>query len=165
MKEGFSGSRIIVLPQVVVKMMEADKLLSQLHITDIGYFPRAANHEIRRPEGIGSYVFIYCIKGRGWYELEGKHYEVQQNQYIILPVHKAHGYGADKADPWTIYWIHFKGYLASCYASGVDTPRDIKPEVHSRISNRINLFEEIYQEILSVTSIKKGSTLDDISNA
>ncbi|MBR3121112.1 spore germination protein [Oceanobacillus profundus] len=39
------------------------------------------------------------------------------------------------------------------------TGRDSLPKAESE------LFEEIYQEILSVTSIKKGSTLDDISNA
>ncbi|MBP2079890.1 spore germination protein [Oceanobacillus polygoni] len=38
------------------------------------------------------------------------------------------------------------------------TGRDSLPEAESE------LFEEIYQEILSVTSIKEGTTLDDISN-
>ncbi|MBQ9641675.1 MAG: AraC family transcriptional regulator [Bacteroidaceae bacterium] len=159
MKDGFSGSRIIVLPQVVVKLMEADKLLSQLHITDIGYFPCAANHEIHRPEGTASYVFIYCIKGRGWFQLDGVHHEVAPNQYFILPAHKPHGYGSDKAAPWTIYWIHFKGNLAGCYASGADTPLDIKPEVRSRISNRINIFEEIYE------TLKAGFTIENLSYA
>ena len=147
MKEGFSGSRIIVLPQVVVRLMESDKLLSQLHITDIGYFPCAARHEIRRTEAIPAYVFIYCIKGRGWYELDGRRQDIMPNQYVILPAGKPHAYGADMQDPWTIYWIHFKGELSHCYASQADTPRYIKPEVHSRISTRINLFEEIYQTL------------------
>ena len=159
MKEGFSGSRIIVLPQVVVKLMEADKLLSQLHITDIGYFPCAANHEIRRTEGIPAWVFIYCIKGKGWYELDGKRYDVEQNQYVILPARRGHSYGADKQEPWTIYWIHFKGHLASCYASGAETPRDVKPVIHSRIADRIHLFEEIYQ------TLKAGFTLENLSYA
>ena len=159
MKEGFSGSRTIVLPQVVVRMMETDKLLSQLHITDIGYFPCATGHEIRRQTGLNTYVFIYCIKGRGWYELGGIHREVLQNQYVILPSHTPHSYGADKSDPWTIYWIHFKGELSDCYASHADMPRDIKPEMHSRISTRINLFEEIFH------TLKAGPTIENLSYA
>jgi len=159
MKEGFSGSRIIVLPQVVVRLMEADKLLSQLHITDIGYFPCASHHEIRRTEGIPTYVFIYCIKGQGWYELDGRRTDVLPNQYVILPAGTPHSYGADRHEPWTIYWIHFKGELAPCYASQADTPRDIKPEVRSRISTRINLFEEIYQ------TLKAGFTIENLSYA
>lgn len=159
MKEGFRGSRIIVLPQVVVRLMESDKLLSQLHITDIGYFPCASHHEIRRTEGIPAYVFIYCIKGLGWYELDGRRMDVMPNQYVILPADTPHSYGADKQEPWTIYWIHFKGDLASCYASQADTPRDIKPEVHSRISTRINLFEEIYQ------TLRAGFTIENLSYA
>lgn len=55
-----------------------------------------------------------------------------------------HAYGADEGNPWTIYWIHFKGTLASCYAKNAAQPMEILPEKHSRINNRINLFEEIF---------------------
>jgi len=138
-------------------MMEADRLLSQLHITDIGYFPCATGHQIRRPEGLSAYVLIYCIRGRGWYELQGRRNSMEQNQYIILPAHTPHAYGADNSDPWTIYWIHFNGHLASCYATGADTPTTIKPETHSRISTRINIFEEIYQTLNAGPSIENLS--------
>ena len=52
MKEGFNGSRIIVLPKMVIDMMKKDPIMSQLHITDIGYFPRACHHAVRRDEGV-----------------------------------------------------------------------------------------------------------------
>ena len=49
--------------------------------------------------------------------------------------------------PWTIYWIHFKGILAPFYAQEASRPMDIQPESHSRISTRINLFEEIFNTL------------------
>ena len=159
MKEGFQGERMLVLPEMVVRMMEADTLLSALHITDIGYYPSATYHEIRRKEGVGQYVFIYCVQGCGWYEIEGRHYDIQPNQYFIIPVGKPHNYGAKKASPWTIYWIHFKGTLASCYADHAAVPKEIRPEIHSRISNRQNLFEEIYR------TLERGYTKENLSFA
>ena len=64
LKDGFSGERALVLPQITVKMMEDDPLLSVLHITDIGYYPKAQHHFRERKEPVNQYVFIYCILGR-----------------------------------------------------------------------------------------------------
>lgn len=159
MKEGFQGERQLVLPEMVVHLMEEDRLLSALHITDIGYYPSASYHEIHRQQGVGQYVFIYCVKGYGWYEIEGRHYDIQPNQYFIIPVGTPHNYGAAKEAPWTIYWIHFKGTLAACYASNAAEPKEIRPEIHSRISNRQNLFEEIFR------TLQRGFTLENLSYA
>ena len=159
MKDGFQGERQLVLPEMVVRQMETDRFLSALHITDIGYYPSATYHEIRRKEGVGQYVFIYCVQGFGWYEVEGQHYDIHPNQYFIIPVGKPHKYGAAKEHPWTIYWIHFKGSLASCYADHAVEPKEIRPELHSRISNRQNLFEEIF------FTLQRGFYLENLSFA
>lgn len=149
MKEGFHGQRMTVLSSEAVRMLHNDRLLKALHITDIGYFPSASFHEIHRRVGVEQYVFIYCVRGKGWYEVEGKHYDIVPNQYFIIPKGKAHDYGADRSDPWTIYWIHFGGTLAGCYAENAVEPKNIKPELHSRINNRQNIFEEIYSTMSS----------------
>lgn len=159
MKDGFLGERQLVLPEMVVRMMEEDKLLSALHITDIGYYPSASYHEIHRMQGVGQYVFIYCVEGYGWYEVDGRHYDIRPNQYFIIPLGKSHNYGAAKDHPWTIYWIHFKGTLAPCYADNAAEPKEIRPELHSRIANRQNLFEEIFY------TMERGFTLENLSFA
>jgi AraC family transcriptional regulator, arabinose operon regulatory protein len=118
-----------------------------LNITDIGYYPKAWHHFRERKEPISQYVFIYCIEGSGWYRTEGHEYTVHANQYFILPAGAEHAYGADDTNPWTIYWIHFKGKLASHFAKQCVRPVEIKPGVHSRISTRIDLFEEIFHTL------------------
>ena len=149
MKEGFLGSRMLVIPQLYLDRMEKDPLMSQLHITDIGYYPHASHHDISRLNPISQYVIIYCIEGSGtfwWKDTDGNRhdYAVSPNQYFILPARRPHGYTASKDDPWTIYWIHFAGHLASYYGEGAAYPITIRPEIHSRISTRQNLFEEIF---------------------
>lgn len=84
-KDGFSGERSLVLPKVMIDMMENDPLAGLLHITDIGYYPKARHHFRERNPGIDKYVFIYCIDGCGWYEVEGVRYEVSEDHYFILP--------------------------------------------------------------------------------
>lgn len=146
-KDGFSGERALVLPTSVIQEMENTPLLTPLHITDIGYYPKARNHYRERTNAIPQYIFIYCIEGEGWYKINNEVHRVTRNQYFVLPAMVPHQYGSDEDEPWTIYWIHFKGKLAGAFTDGLSQPTDINPSIYSRISERINLFEEIYHTL------------------
>lgn len=143
-KDGFEGERALILPLSIIREMENDPISSILHITDIGYYPKAENHYRERKEPISQYVFIYCVAGAGWFNINNEKHLVKQNQYFILPAGVPHKYGADESDPWTIYWIHFKGTLASQFFADLTYPITIKPSIDSRIKGRIDLFEEIF---------------------
>lgn len=147
LKDGFSGERALVLPQMIVKMMEDDPLCAALHITDIGYYPRAQHHFRERKEPINQYVLIYCIDGAGRYRVHGNTFDVRANQYFILPAGVPHAYEADADNPWTIYWVHFKGTLAPYYACNTDGPIEINVKANSRISDRLKIFEEIFSAL------------------
>ena len=156
-RSGFSGERSLVLPQVIVQMMEEDPMTSSLHISDLGYYPKAAHHYRDRNEPIDQCIFIYCIEGQGWYEIKGRRYEVGSNQYFILPANTPHTYAASEDNPWTIYWIHFRGTLAGEYAAQALEPQTINPGMGSRIQHRIDMFEEIYNTLhtsLTIASIR-----------
>lgn len=144
MKEGFKGQRQVLLPQIAMQIIEHDKRLSLLHVTAIGYYPKAKYHKVTRPNGVEQFILIYCTDGAGWYVSNGQRYEVSTNDVFILPPCCAHSYGADSHNPWTIYWIHFGGSVADEYAKGFLTPRSIDPGIKSRITVRNKCFEEIY---------------------
>ena len=91
LKDGFTGERALVLPRIIVDKMEEDPLTSMLHITDIGYYPKAKHHFRERKEPINQYVFIYCIDGAGSYRIGDQEYTVSANQYFILPAGVPHG--------------------------------------------------------------------------
>lgn len=146
-KDGFTGEQALVLPRSVVEEMEGNPVAAALHITDMGYYPQALYHYRERPVPIPQYVLIYCVDGRGWFEAGGRRHTVEKNQCFVLPAGEPHSYGADDNEPWTIYWIHFKGTLAPDYARHLLVPTDVKPSVSSRISGRIELFEEIYRTL------------------
>ena len=80
LKDGFTGARSIVLPQMIVEMEERDPLVSSLYITDIGYYPKASHHFRERTVPVDQNVLIYCVDGAGSYTLRGKEYAVKANQ-------------------------------------------------------------------------------------
>jgi AraC family transcriptional regulator of arabinose operon len=141
--QGFTGQRLLILPFFVVEEMGKDELLKDLYIHSIGHYPNAEHHFFARPDGCAENILIYCAKGEGWFELNGKKHIVSENQVFILPANEPHSYGADKSNPWSIYWIHFKGNKAEYYASGFATPVNVT----SRIEYRIALFNEIYDTL------------------
>jgi len=144
-KEGFTGQLQIVLPPIVIDQEKNDPLLSNLYITDIGFYPHAEGHYRTRPHAIEEHVLIYCVRGKGYYTLGDHTFEVLPNQYFVLPAKMPHTYWADENDPWSIYWIHFSGALAQYYIkSAPDGPSNVKPALSSRISDRNHLFEEIF---------------------
>ncbi|WP_084490190.1 AraC family transcriptional regulator [Niabella ginsenosidivorans] len=113
--EGFAGQLTSILPQAKIKFCAQHIFCKNLYITDIGYYPNAAHHERERPKGCAQYILIYCVKGRGWFSIENKSYEVKPNEFFIIPAGAAHHYGAHEKDPWSIYWLHFAGNDADFY--------------------------------------------------
>lgn len=144
LKDGFRGSRAIVLPDSIVREMEHDLFESNLYITDIGYYPKARHHFRKRENGASQYILIYCVDGKGWVESRDRKFDIAANQFFILPAGKPHLYGSHEKDPWTIYWLHFNGNMADFYADGYDTPTTISPTDESRIRERLAIFEEMY---------------------
>lgn len=158
-KHGFVGQRLIVLPFNVIEKALGNPLTSNLAIHSMGYFPKAANHFIDRQNGCGEYLLIYCVKGQGWYTLNGRRHEVHENQFIILPAEQPHQYGSGNDDPWYIYWIHFKGPKAKYISDMLPGLQVIGVEDDSRINDRISFFEEL------ITALELGNDEQTINYA
>lgn len=152
-KDGFNGERSIMFPKMVIELMEQVPLLSVLHITYIGFYPKALHHYRERNEPIDQNILIYCVDGTGWYCVGGGRYTVSSNQYFILPAGIPHVYATDDDNPWTIYWVHFKGSYAKYYIPHSLSPKSVHFSLSSRINERIQLFEEIFKAIDSGYSI------------
>jgi len=147
-KDGFMGERAVVLPIPIIEDFRKTDLGSLLYITDIGYYPKASFHfRKRKKEEVSQYILIYCIEGEGWFELENQMQRVSANQVFILPKEKAHSYGSNLKNPWTIYWCHFGGEKAAFFAEGLHKPLLISAEKESRIEDRLKLFEELFSTL------------------
>lgn len=156
-RQGFEGQRLIVLPKkIAADFLTRDPVTRQIYITDIGYYPKAEYHYVDRPSGSGQHIIIYNVEGNGWVEIGKKKTEIAPSQFIVIPANTPHKYAANEKDPWTIYWFHFKGDLAT-YIVGLiqQNRRNYKPDL-SFNENRIRLFEDIY------SNLEKGYGSDNL---
>ena len=147
-RQGFKGQKLIVLPKkITTEFLTRDPVTRQIYITDLGYYPKAAFHYVERPTGIGQHIIIYCMEGSGWVVIDRKRIELGPSQFITIPAHTAHKYGANENDPWTIYWFHFKGEIAAFVVDLIlQRARGYQPAI-TYDENRIKLFEEIYAHL------------------
>ena len=144
--EGFQSEKIIVLPRYQLEELAAHPLIRQIHMTDIGYYPRAANHFRERTHGCDSHIVIYCASGRGWIRLgDGNPVQVAELCVVILPAGVPHAYGADAASPWSIYWFHLRGEQAGPLLAGIDTPGGVRQLPSAADGERlVELFHQCY---------------------
>src|SRR5262249_44740505 len=108
--DGFDAEKFIVFPDVLLQEVSHHLLVKSVYVTDIGFFPRAQYHYRERPEGCDSSIFIYCVEGEGWVLFKNRErIAVAPNTLLVIPANVPHIYGADDANPWSIYWFHLKG--------------------------------------------------------
>ncbi|HVU18488.1 MAG TPA: AraC family transcriptional regulator [Candidatus Didemnitutus sp.] len=108
-REGFEGQHLLVLPEPLRAEARAHPLLQGLHVTDAGYFPAAAYHQVKRPGGVPTTLVILCLKGKGWVRVDNETRPVSPGDLVWLPRGEPHAYGAGAENPWTIVWAHFAG--------------------------------------------------------
>lgn len=154
--KGFSGQRMIVLPEKVIRLIKSRPLSSALYLTHIGYFPKAANHFRKRTEGTDQHILIYCTEGSGWLDLSGNKKTIGPDEVMIIPAGTPHQYGADSATPWTIYWTHFAGSQSHHF---IETFQQRYPDLHIHTpshSDRISLFNELFEALEMGFSIENA---------
>lgn len=144
-REGFEGQRHIVLPKKIESaFLTKDPITKQIYITDIGHYPQANNHFVVREQGADQHILIYCVDGNGWIELEGQRIDIAPSMFFIIPLGAPHSYGADQNNPWSIYWIHFKGKVSGHIVNLIaEQTNKFEPKIIFN-ENRIKIFEEIY---------------------
>lgn len=145
-RDGFKGEKLISLPEFLfTRKPKDDFFLNALYISHIGYFPKAAGHYRNRPKGCTDNILIYCIDGKGWFSINAVRHEVSANQFFIIPATDAPlRYGSDVNDPWTIYWIHFRGSKLSSLNESLSIKNLISPKTIPFDEHRIKLWEMIY---------------------
>jgi AraC-like DNA-binding protein len=107
--EGFVGQQLYWVPKLVLQRIETRPFTRDAVVTCLGYYPDAKGHFMERSEGIDDYILIFVEHGAGWVEIGGKREEIGAGEVMLLPPRVPHAYGADLTNPWTLFWIHFRG--------------------------------------------------------
>ncbi len=146
-QDGFPGQLSYVIPDKILDILKRNPLIEDLYLTDIGYYPHARYHFRERTEGISQSILLYNTEGFGTIKISGKDYILPPDHYFIIPQGAPHAYYADIKDPWSIYWIHFAGKKSKYIAGSQPQAIAVERNKTSRISERIDLFGEIFQNL------------------
>ncbi len=99
-------------PHILFEWLIENPLTQGLYPVAMGYYPNALGHRMNRPEH-DNQLLLYCTAGKGILQAGGQEHTVERGDLIVLPKGQAHQYWADSKYPWSIYWLHFDGILAS----------------------------------------------------
>jgi AraC-like DNA-binding protein len=83
--------------------------MESLRLTVCGHYFGEALHKMDRPEGIGEFVLLYCIGGKGEVSMNRRKKQIVPGNAVILPAGIPHFYQSDPLFPWDIYWLHLSG--------------------------------------------------------
>lgn len=147
-KEGFEGQKAIVIPRKILNNQCAkNDIIGTLYITDIGYYPKAKFHYRERPLGADQHIIIYCQEGSGQVRIKKKEYRIGPGDFFVIPIKTNHTYAADENNPWTIYWIHFKGRSAEAIIASIEKQLNSNKGFIKNSDRTISLFNEMYQQL------------------
>ena len=155
-KEGFQGQKAVVLPRPILHNNCAkNEVVSTLYLTDIGYYPKAKFHYRERQHGADQHILIYCHDGSGRVKIDKTEYKIEPGDFFTIPIKTKHVYAADENNPWTIYWVHFKGSISGHIVSQFNRQNGYKGFIQSG-KRTIELFNEIYSRL------ERGYTRDTL---
>ena len=156
-KEGFSGQKAIVIPRpILTNYCHKTAIINSLYITDIGYYPKAEFHYRERQTGSDQHILIYCMEGCGKARVSHDEFEVQPGEYIVIPAKASHYYSADEDNPWTIYWLHFKGTNANDIIDFFQKKNSGYKGYISYNDQSISFFNEMYGQL------ERGYSMDNL---
>jgi len=156
-KDGFAGQKAVVIPRPILsKQCIKNPVIASLYITDIGYYPKAKFHYRQRSHGADQHILIYCVEGKGELEINKKKYVIQRDNFFIIPMNVAHNYKADEEEPWTIYWMHFKGNNSTAIVDLLMKQAGSSLSTLAFNEERIHLFDEIY------SNLERGYSMDNL---
>ncbi len=153
-REGFKGQQLIVVPDEIKRVCREDPVMSQLYITDIGYFPSASNHLVEREMSMPQNILIYCVGGEGWCNISDHFNIIMRNNFFIIPSGVTHSYGSVEGGEWEIYWVHFRGDSAVSLADRLCDGSFGVPVPYTKNRDTIELFKEI------ITIFESGITIN-----
>ncbi|MGK0270876.1 MAG: AraC family transcriptional regulator of arabinose operon [Cocleimonas sp.] len=144
-EQGFPGQRLVVIPPNIVEIATQDSVCAKLFPTHIGMFQKAIGHYVSRESGVDEIILIGCLVGEGSCHFNHKEWYLKPGNLIAIPANTQHKYKTSDNNPWTIFWIHFKGEMVKDYLQALKINAE-EPMINiANISSVIDAFEDIYQ--------------------
>jgi AraC-like DNA-binding protein len=144
--------KAIHIPEAIIEKESVNPILQNLFVTWAGLFTKAGGHLVRR-SSFEEDMVTYCVGGKGWYEVNGKRYDISKGNLFFCFKDTPHAYGADPEYPWTIYWLHFRGNLISYFFHTLNASPDTPVLDIGENLKLISLLDEAVDTLLNGYSL------------
>ncbi|HEX3359001.1 MAG TPA: AraC family transcriptional regulator, partial [Tepidisphaeraceae bacterium] len=92
-------------------------------------------------------IIFYCIKGRGWCEVEEKRHEVLPGQLLVMPAQARRTYGSYWDGSWSLIWIQLAAINLDAFASELSAAPQILSLGTCEKAHMVALFQEVLQAL------------------
>jgi len=147
LREGFEGQEMFVIPRPILAEARRHPLVRGLFPTDIGWYPKARYHYRDRINGAPEDHLMMCLDGNGYVVVNEKKSHLRAGELLIIPRNCRHTYWAAEDEPWSIYWMHFRGEDSSYYVDRI--PQVAEPVAIDKAaqSEAIRLFRDCLETL------------------
>jgi AraC family transcriptional regulator of arabinose operon len=142
LREGFAGQDMFVIPRPILAEVRRHPLVRGLYPTDIGWYPAARYHYRDRINGAPEDHLMMCLGGHGYVVVDDKKSHLKAGHMLIIPRNRRHTYWAEDDDPWSIYWMHFRGEHSSYYVDRIPHTAEAVPFDEPSRNEAVRLFRD-----------------------
>jgi AraC-like DNA-binding protein len=145
--------RYSTVPGSVYKRIRNHPLCSNFFLTEIGYDEHTLFYPLSKLNASDEYVLIYVVNGGGSYQYKKIVYDVEENDFFVLPVNVFTSLQIVVENPWTIYWAFFAGSQSSHVASFL-MGKDYSPKKAKPLVGRVAQFNDILHHLELMENIE-----------
>lgn len=127
----------------------------EIFLYTVGYEETPANHQYG-PTMRSGYMLHYVHSGKGSFSCQGKTYQLAKGDFFFIEPNSLIQYQADAKQPWTYYWIGFRGSLVEKYLKRTTINKD-NPIFSIHTGGKI--IKDKISEILEISFIEEDNDL------
>jgi len=142
LREGFAGQEMFVIPRPILADARRHPLVRGLFPTDIGWYPEARYHYRNRLNGAPEDHLMMCMDGHGYVVVNDKKSHLSAGKMLIIPRNCRHTYWAAEDQPWSIYWMHFRGEDSSYYVDRIPNVAEPVSIDQAASTEAVRLFQD-----------------------
>lgn len=106
-------------------------------------------------------IFVYCVRGRGWCEIEGNRHEIMPSQLLVIPAKSPASFATYGERLWSLIWIQ----LAAVSTSPFATKFNFNPRTATLGPGETRLVLALFQDVLHAFEMPCSQRLQKVSQS
>jgi AraC-like DNA-binding protein len=105
------------------------------------------------------FIFVYCVRGRGWCEIEGNRHEIMPGQLLVIPPKSPASFATYGERLWSLIWIQ----LATANTSPFTAKSNVTPHTVTLGPSEKQLILGLFQDVLHAFEMPCPQRLQQVS--